>query len=234
MVLRRSPPARYRSRRALGVLVLAGAALAANPDSARAAPIPFSFAGVFGDGGTVSGTFLFDPLQPASPLPPPIFGTIGSFQITSTQGSVFGGFTYVGTGAGAQITAPSCGAIQFNFAIVNQSQLVISVPGSSFSAFSGGPIVSSCPGGGTSIISFEQLFPPTGVYRAVTGGQVSMAQVPEPTSSVLALMGLALLGVVRVTSVNLRKRDYRARKSSPAWRVRAERSRGQIVTSTKE
>ncbi len=172
-------------RRAFVVLIWGSAVVGAS----QASPITFTTQGVFNDGGTFAGTFVFDPQQPSSP------GFVGPFSITSTQGSVFNGFTYFGAAnAGdVQVTPASCGVIQFSFAILNQSQLVIAVPGSSFATFNGGPIVNACPTG--SAISFEQLFPVTGVFRTVAAGSVS--PVPEPGAFVLVLAGLMACGYKR-------------------------------------
>lgn len=108
--------------------------------------------------------------------------TISVFSITSTGGSIFNGFSYESTNGGADrnVTPPSCGMIQFSFAVPNQSQIVIAVPGDSAATFNGGAITRTCPG--ASIISFEQLFPPTAVFRTVRSGLVS----PLPSISVIS------------------------------------------------
>jgi hypothetical protein len=155
--------------------------------------------GIFNDGGTFSGTFAFDPQQLPSPPNPPTSFFIDSFNIISTHGSVFNGFTYlsgnVSTGADGGVTPPSCGAIQFSFQVVPGSQLVLAVPGGSFATFSGGPIVNTCPVSPSGVISFEQLSPPTGVLRSVTSGQV--APIPEPAPSGLVLTCLIVGEIVR-------------------------------------
>lgn len=140
--------------------------------TARASTVPFYVQGTFDDGGTFSGTFQLDRTH----------ATISVFSITSTGGSIFNGFSYESTNGGADrnVTPPSCGMIQFSFAVPNQSQIVIAVPGDSAATFNGGAITRTCPG--ASIISFEQLFPPTAVFRTVRSGLVS----PLPSISVIS------------------------------------------------
>jgi hypothetical protein len=78
------------------ILLTAGGSVALAPNAARAAPVLFGVQGVFEDGGTFSGTFLFDPLQPPSPPPGPPTAFIDAFSLTSTPGPVFPGFAYSG------------------------------------------------------------------------------------------------------------------------------------------
>jgi hypothetical protein len=169
---------------ALAALICGSVVIGASQGVAKAAPITFITQGVFDDGGAFEGTFVFDPQQPQSQPDPPFLGFVGAFSITSTHGLLFNGFTYVGAENAGDAQGSPCGVIQFSFAILNQSQLVISLPGSSFATFNGGPIVNTCVGSVGSI-SFEQLFPATGAYRSVITGTVS--PVPEPSAFLVAL-----------------------------------------------
>ncbi len=176
---------------ALVLLAVSGSASLA-PSAAKAASILFGVEGTFEGGGTFSGSFLFDPLQPP-PGSPTAF--VDAFSITSTPGVVFPGFSYSGNSSSSSAQLAPIGVIQFSFANVDQgslvSQLVISVPGDSFADFGGGPIVNS-----GSVISFEQDWSSTeNRYRAVAGGQVTV--VPEPSTFALAGLGAAALMILR-------------------------------------
>jgi PEP-CTERM motif len=180
--------------RAHMVLLIATAIVGVSWDTAHA--LEFNVLGAFDDGGTFSGTFA---LNETNPDEPQFANTSGS--IFTTSGSLFNGFSYdsssPGAGFEAQLTPPSCGAIQFSFAVLNQSQLVISAAGDSFATFNGGSITSRCPTGLPSgSISFEQLFPATSVFRTVSSGEIS--PVPEPTTLALLISGLAALGFRRL------------------------------------
>ena len=181
------------------ILLAAGGSVALAPSAARAAPVLFGVQGVFEDGGTFSGTFLFDPLQPPSPPPGPPTAFIDAFSLTSTPGPVFPGFAYSGTSANSDAQVAPLRVIQFSFVNVQQgsvvSQLVISTSGDSFAGFSGGPIV-PLVASYASVISFEQGWSFTEFrYRAVAGGLISV--VPEPVSIVLVLMGVVGIGLSR-------------------------------------
>jgi hypothetical protein len=167
--------------------------LAATASLAIASPMTFTTHGTFADGGAFAGTFVFDPQQAPSPPNPPTLDFVGPFTITSTHGSILDGFMYFGGAGNGSAQVSPCGVIQFSFAMLNQSQLVLSVPGLSFAGFGGGPIVSSCAG--SSRISFEQLSPPTGAYRMVTEGSVD--PVPEPTALLMVVFGLIAGSVIK-------------------------------------
>lgn len=169
------------------------------PSTARADPILFGVEGTFKDGGTFAGSFLFDPLQPPWLPPDPPTAYVEAFSIRSTPGPVFPGFAYSGDSSSSSAQVAPIGVIQFVFANADHgslmSQLVIAVPGNSFAAFTGGPIIPLGPN--NSSISFEQDWSSGAFrYRTVAAGQISV--VPEANPTVLIFLGAVVLSASRV------------------------------------
>jgi len=151
------------SGKASFILSVAVLVLSMAPAAATADVVTFFVHGTFDDGGTFTGSFRLDRTN----------GTIPSFGIGSTGGSVFKGFVYDAsraTGAANLFVNPGCGVIQLSFVMFNQSNLIIAVPGVSPATFEGGAITPRCP---TSLTpnSFEQPLPAASMLRTVTGGQ---------------------------------------------------------------
>jgi hypothetical protein len=154
------------------------------PSIASADGVTWTLSGVtFTDGGTASGSFVYDADT----------NTVSDINITTTEGTAFGGATYTGVD-------PGFGPFSDQLVIVTDASLpdltgtpVLDLLFAADLTNSGGTvglmdaIESTCGDTGCTTTGID--------YREITAGEV-MAPVLTPEPSSLALLGIGLVGLV--------------------------------------
>jgi PEP-CTERM motif len=154
------------------------------PSIASADGITWNLSGVaFDDGGTASGSFVFDALT----------NTYSAIDIITTAGSAFGGATYTGIDPGFPSTSGQL--------ILVTNPLLSDFTGTAVLELDFGPLTNL--GGTFPVAGGEGTCDNTGCssgteLRAITAGEVTgVVATPEPSALLLLVMGLAgLAGAV--------------------------------------